>query len=78
MIEIMDNVSPITSEDLYLVCNDNNWFTGGTNQQYSKLFELNSSGASLEELALAIWLCSPRASRESIRKALEERAEGIR
>lgn len=60
-----------TFEDLYHMCNNNNWFTCGDNSQYNKLFELNREGASIEELALVIYICSD-CSRESILNKLKE------
>jgi len=39
-------------------CINNNYFTGGTNSQYEKLFEMLES-ASVHELAIVIYVCSP-------------------
>lgn len=50
-----------TNYGLKHACIKYNWFTGGSNEQYSKLFEMNNDGASLHELALIIWLCTPNA-----------------
>ena len=49
----------LTIEKVYRVCNKYQWFTGGTNSQYDKLFERIENGASLKEIALMIWLCTP-------------------
>lgn len=43
---------------IYRLCNENNWFTGGDNQAYSKLFELAEIGVSIQILAHCIWLVS--------------------
>lgn len=48
----------ISNEDLRMLCIKNDWFTCGTNRQYDKLFYANSQGASLDEIATIIWLCS--------------------
>lgn len=48
----------ITNEKLRSLCIKNNWFTEGTNTQYEKLFYMNDMGASNEQIATAIWLCS--------------------
>lgn len=58
MIEILESKSPIPTEALRLLCIEMGWFTNGDNQQYQKLFELNREGASLDDLALVIWVCS--------------------
>ena len=40
------------------LCIENNWFTGGSNDQYGKLFKIADNGATIHELAIIIWLCS--------------------
>ena len=40
------------------LCIKNEWFTCGTNRQYDKLFYANEHGATLEEIATIIWICS--------------------
>lgn len=57
---------------LYELCNEQKWFTSGSISQYQKLFDLNENGASLEELALVIYICSSNATREEILKILGE------
>lgn len=54
----MDNYSLVSTQFLRDLCIKNNWFTCGTCEQYEKLFELNGSGGTLDDLALVIWLCS--------------------
>lgn len=48
----------ISSDKLRSLCIENHWFTCGTNHQYEKVFEMNEQGASIEQLATVIWLCS--------------------
>lgn len=50
--------SVIPTEYLRALCIKKNWFTCGTNEQYAKLFRANINGASMEEIATIIWLCS--------------------
>lgn len=69
--KVMKKRALFTFEDLYHMCNNNNWFTCGDNSQYNKLFDLNKEGASIEELALVIYICSD-CSRESILNKLKE------
>lgn len=63
-----NRLSDITLREL---CIQNQWFTGGSNRQYEKMFQRASEGATLEELALIIWLCS-NASRAEIESKLCE------
>ena len=44
--------------NLRSLCIRKDWFTCGTNSQYDKMFALNENGANIEDIALAIWLCS--------------------
>ena len=54
----------MTSSELRKLCIENNWFTGGSNEQYEKMFEYNNSiklKPTLDELhtlAYLIWICS--------------------
>ena len=57
---------------LYEACNKYHWFTCGDNTQYNKLFDLNKNGASIEELALVIYICSD-VPREDILNKLKEK-----
>ena len=47
-----------TRENLRQLCIKNNWFTDGNCSQYEKLFYANEHGASIEQIATIIWLCS--------------------
>lgn len=62
-------MSYISNEDLRNLCIQNGWFEGGTEEQYEKLFEANTSGASDEKLSIMIYLCSDT-SQEEILKIL--------
>ncbi len=48
----------ISTDKLYYLCNKYQWFTNGDNKQYRKLLERCKQGASLETLAIIIWICS--------------------
>lgn len=43
---------------IFNLCNANNWFTGGDNQAYAKLFELAGGGMPVNIIAHCIWLVS--------------------
>lgn len=77
MIEIVSSRNALSAEELRLLCIEKNWFTAGSSQQYEKLFDMNRDGASLEELALVIWICSSNDSREAILHELEKRFGGV-
>lgn len=53
------------------LCIQNRWFTCGSNRQYEKMFQRASEGATLEELALIIWVASD-VSRAEIENKLRE------
>ena len=59
------------SANLRRICIDNGWFTDGDIVQYQKFFQLNEDGASLEELALVLYICSSNVSREEILNKLK-------
>lgn len=61
----------INNYTLYRLCNDNNYFTNGTNSQCEKLFTANENNASKKELALIIWVCSDNVSIEEIEAKLK-------
>lgn len=44
--------------DLRKACIDNDWFNSGTNSQYMKMFQMNENGATLDEIAAVIWVCT--------------------
>lgn len=54
----MRNYTVTTPDNLRALCIRNNWFEEGTNTQYDKLFRANESGATIDEIATIIWLCS--------------------
>lgn len=57
---------------VYSFCVRHNLFTGGTNRQYNKMFDLVGEGLSCRELANILWLCSPNADREALYKSLHK------
>lgn len=77
MIEIVSSRNALSAEDLRVLCIRENWFTSGTNSQYEKLFDLNREGASLEDLALVIWLCSSGVDREEVLHKLNEKCRRV-
>ena len=56
----------ISSYTLYRICNEKQYFTDGSNEQYDKLFELNRQNISIIELATIIWICSDGKKRTDI------------
>lgn len=68
----MNKKMKISSNKLYHLCNQYQWFTGGDCSQYEKLFEKNREGASLETLATIIWLCSSSYDEKQILEILEK------
>ena len=77
MIEIVSSRNALSAEDLRVLCIQEDWFTNGDNSQYEKLFNLNREGASLEDLALVIWLCSSDVEREEVLHKLNERCRRV-
>lgn len=71
MIEVTGARCPLTFEDVRTLCIENGWFTNGDNEQFEKLYDMIHEGASLDEVALVIWICSTEASRIFIRTKLE-------
>lgn len=64
----------MSNDTLRDLCIENNWFTWGDNVQYSRLFNMNTQGCSIEELALVIWLCSDETwNRTKIENKLREK-----
>lgn len=57
---------------VYSFCVRHNLFTGGTNGQYNKMFDLVGEGISCRELANILWLCSPNDDREALYKSLHK------
>lgn len=64
-----------TANEIYEICNQQHWFTGGTNEQYSKVMGLADEGKDVETLALAIWLCTPDKKLEEIKEEMKSRCE---
>ena len=65
----------LSNKTLYRLCNEYQWFTGGDCRQYEKLFERNKRGASLETLAIIIWLCSLGYEEKDILEILQKECE---
>ena len=61
-----------TTEKLWSLCNKYQWFTNGDNKQYSRLFDKNKQGATLEQLALIIWICSSNMTEQEILETLKK------
>lgn len=61
-----------TQQEIYHVCNKYYWFTAGGNEQYGKMFSMVDKGASLHEIALLIWLCTPEESISDIERKIAE------
>ena len=53
------------------LCIKNNWFTCGSNRQYTRLFDMARDGANVHDLTLIIWLCSDDADKEDIYNQLK-------
>lgn len=70
-------MSTFDFDTLYKACNRYHWFTCGDNTQYSKLFELNENGASIEELALVIYICSDVSREDILNKLKEIKQKGV-
>ncbi len=62
----------IDAGTLRSLCIENDWFTEGTNEQYKKLFDLNSDGATTATLAAVIWSFSDGADLWDIQRQLDE------
>ena len=56
------------------LCIRKNWFTGGTNEQYQKMFDLADEG-NIDGVILAIWICSDDVEIEEVEAAVQELAE---
>lgn len=65
----------LSTDQLYYLCNKYQWFTAGDSCQYAKLFEKNKHGATLETLALIIWLCSSNATEQEILEILQQECD---
>lgn len=73
------NYSVCGPDELYALCNRNNWFTCGTNKQYQKLFEANEELKPLEIIATIIYICSDDSETyDSILETLNEIKNGCK
>ncbi len=58
----------LSTNDLWQLCVDKQWFTNGDSHQYQRMFEANMAGCSLDELVAIIWICSDKSwTREQIK-----------
>ena len=64
----------MTATKIRALCIKNDWFNHGSNYQYGKLFDRAAEGASLEELATIIWVCSEDVTKEQILEQLRQNA----
>lgn len=76
----MAKFNTVDSASLRELCIKNNWFTGGTCEQYDKLFQVNRDceNFSFSDVALIVWLCSNEeleSIKEKLRKAVEQRED---
>lgn len=62
----------ISTEKLYYLCNKYQWFSNGDRYQYEILFDECKKGASLERLALIIYICSRDYSEKDILEILKQ------
>ncbi len=61
-------------------CVKHQWFTCGTPEQYEKMFIANQEGATIEEIASMIWICSDDtvARRDVLQELLELHEEYLK
>lgn len=52
--------------EMYEVCNKYQLFTRGTNEQYSRMFDMVADNSTFEEIAKVIWLCSDKSFTEVV------------
>lgn len=62
-------IDRLTREDLRGLCIEKDWFTGGTCEQYERMFQALEDGASVEDLATMIWMCSTDEDGQPLRRA---------
>lgn len=62
----------ICTSEVYDLCNKYHWFTAGGTEAYEKMFSLVREGRPLNEIALAIWICSSGVSLGDINNILDE------
>lgn len=58
--------------NLYSMCNTKRYFTCGSGEQYSKMFEMAKDGASAHDIALVIWICSDGKQFDEVKNDVEE------
>jgi len=61
----------LTANNIYRLCNKEQYFTDGSIEQYNKMFELVEEGSPLHDIALAIWICSEDVLLDDVETQLE-------
>ncbi len=79
MIEVTGARLPMTFENVRELCIEHDWFREGDGDQFSALHDMIREGASLEDVALVIWICSVNTakSREEVFEILKEAARKL-
>ena len=67
----------IDKSDAYYLYNKYDWFTGGTNEQYEKMFSIVPECHTYSDLAELIWLCTPDSTIEDIIQKLKEHSKKL-
>lgn len=57
---------------IYHLCNRYDLFNAGTNEQYERLYQLVRNGATVREVALAIWICTCTGNGETVDSIAEK------
>lgn len=69
----MSNGYSMLRDEIYILCNNNKWFTCGTTEQYERMFRMVELGSCARDVAMVIWFCSDgvgfRAVYDKVRKA---------
>ena len=64
----------MNTENIYRLCNEHQWFTGGSISQYDKLFDMVRADAPIHCIALVIWICSKDETVENIENVIRQDA----
>ena len=70
----MNNKPIFRYEELYRICNKEQFFTNGSINQYNKLFQINeneSGQVTVKDLALIIYICSTQSYEYILEKLME-------
>ncbi len=44
--------------DVYIMCNEKQYFTAGSNKQYDRMFDMVNANEDWHKIAFVIWFCS--------------------